>query len=508
MKKKLIIGVVVACLVVAGIVTTVVVKNHKAVAETEEKTSNELLEELDWTELGSLTKASKLRDSWDETLGVTGTTGNKSGGPYVTIDGTSDNNNTLQVALHNTDFCQYFNEVGDYNEIKSLADAAELTYADLVDEYKDTKLYMGIDGYFDLLQDADADYSNPNETITRAEAMSGLMRATTPVSTNVSENKDFKEAVGESDYNVYAQELDKTSYLSTSDGSLNSETFNAAITRGEVIYMLVNTYYSDDLAKVDVDFYENNTYNPFRPDGITNAGNIAENQGFEGDQVAFRTLNYMLENIEEGYDEELYKAVIVAFQNGIIDEYSLAGINDECTKVDYIGMLVRALANDDSMNKFGEAEDEEFMVAEDGTVVSTVDDKYYTFEQVEAPSDMFPNGQDDYGVQKWEEYQKYWDDFSVYGTYGPADAPPGGETGYNEDYLVEKTTDKGAKCIVDTRTGKVYYNYMTLPTGISYYADEKTNDMQFYYLAEHDNLDSVYSFTYADMQDCYGYPVQ
>ena len=165
------------------------------------------------------------------------------------------------------------------------------------------------------------------------------------------------------------------------------------------------------------------------------------------------------------------------------------------------------LANDDSMNKFGEAEDETFVVAEDGSVLSTVDDKYYTFEQVNEPSDMFPNGQDDYEVDSWDYYQKYWDDFSIYGTFDPVDAPPGGGTGYNEDYLVEKTTDKGAKCIVDTRTGKVYYNNMTLPTGISYAAGVETNDMAIYYLAEHDNLDSLYSFTYADMQDCYGYPI-
>ena len=142
-----------------------------------------------------------------------------------------------------------------------------------------------------------------------------------------------------------------------------------------------------------------------------------------------------------------------------------------------------------------------------GSVLSTVDDKYYTFEQAESPSDMFPNGQDDYEVQKWEEYQKYWDDFSVYGTYDSADELPTGETGYNEDYLVEKTTDKGAKCIVDTRTGKVYYHYMILPTGIKYCADRETDDMAGHYLAEHDNLESQYSFTYADMQDCYGYPI-
>ena len=172
-------------------------------------------------------------------------------------------------------------------------------------------------------------------------------------------------------------------------------------------------------------------------------------------------------------------------------------------------MLVRALANDDSMNKFGEAEDERFVVAEDGSVLSTVDDKYYTFEQVNEPSDMFPNGQDDYEVQTWDNYQKYWDDFSVYGTYGPTDAPPTGETGYNEDYLVEKTTDKGAKCIVDTRTGKVYYNMMVLPTGIAYAADVETYNMGVYYIADHEDQcpDGLYSFTYEMMQDCYGYPI-
>ena len=160
------------------------------------------------------------------------------------------------------------------------------------------------------------------------------------------------------------------------------------------------------------------------------------------------------------------------------------------------------LKEDDSSDESDQSQSQVYIVHDDGTR-----EKYYTFEQVNEPSDMFPNGQDDYAVDAWDNYQKYWDDFSVYGTYGSADAPPCGFTDYNEDYLVEKTTDKGAKCIVDTRTGKVYYNYMILPTGISYAADDKTNDMQFYYLAEHDHLDSVYSFTYADMQDCYGYPI-
>ena len=160
------------------------------------------------------------------------------------------------------------------------------------------------------------------------------------------------------------------------------------------------------------------------------------------------------------------------------------------------------LKEDDSTDESDQNQSQAYIVTDDGS-----QEKYYTFYQVKEPSDMFPNGQTDYEVQKWGEYQKYWDDFSVYGTYGPTDAPPCGGTGYNEDYLVEKTTDKGAKCIVDTRTGKVYYHNMILPTGIRYPAGKETNGMAGHYLAEHDNLDSQYSFTYADMQDCYGYPV-
>ncbi len=162
------------------------------------------------------------------------------------------------------------------------------------------------------------------------------------------------------------------------------------------------------------------------------------------------------------------------------------------------------LKEDDSSDESDQNQSQAYIVTDDGS-----QERYYTFYQVEEPSDMFPNGQTDYEVQKWGEYQKYWDDFSVYGTYGPADAPPTGGTGYNEDYLVEKTTDKGAVCIVDTQTGKVYYNYMVLPTGISYYADRETNDMQFYYIVEHEDKcpNGVYSFTYEMMQDCYGYPV-
>ncbi len=160
------------------------------------------------------------------------------------------------------------------------------------------------------------------------------------------------------------------------------------------------------------------------------------------------------------------------------------------------------LKEDDSTDESDQSQSQVYIVHDDGTR-----EKYYTFEQVNEPSDMFPNGQDDYEVDTWADYQKYWDDFSVYGTYGPTDAPPCGGTGYNEDYLVEKTTDKGAKCIVDTRTGKVYYNMMVLPTGIAYAADVETYNMGMDYLIEHDELNSLYDFTYANMQECFGYPV-
>lgn len=476
-----------------------------------------MLEELDWIEVGSRTDKQELRSAWDELLGVTGDTGNKSGGPYVTSDGENDNNITLQKALHNYDYYTYFDKTCDARVSEKLYEAVKEYYEDSEDTslFESASLYMGLNAYFNILKDNQEKYCGWEESLTRAEAMSGLMKATRPVSPDISEDEDFKKAVGESQYNVFAQELNKTSFVSTEDGSLNSETYNEPITRGEVVYMLINTYYPSSLETVSID-----GDTPFVKQyylDIENAGNIAEKHGFTGEASAIKVVEYMAENPDEGVDERLFKAFDVALKKKIITPTDFyARLTEPCTRAEYMEMLVKTLAFDGSVERFSSSEP---IVDKYGNTYYSLEEKLLKYDYdlingrvVTKPSDMFPNGQTEYEVDSWAIWQKYWEDFSLYGTMsgGTRDQMPCfGDTGYNEDYLVEKTTDKGALCAVDTRTGKIYYPGMFMPTGRQFDGNVASSTIDLYYIADHEDQCEwgVYSLTYEMMQDCYGYPV-
>lgn len=166
------------------------------------------------------------------------------------------------------------------------------------------------------------------------------------------------------------------------------------------------------------------------------------------------------------------------------------------------------LANDDSMNKFGEAEDEPETVYggyTEADIDHYTDDGFVTKDGsyvITAPLDERQQA-------AWNTYQNYYDDFSV---YGPDfnDAPPMGgcSTGYDSSLLVKKTTDKGCECYVDTATGKVYYNGMILPNGGR--VDLEDNDVFIKWVLEDTDGRgecTVNTITYAQMQEIYGYPI-
>ncbi len=69
MKKKVIIGIVVACLVVAGVVTAVVIKNNKTKHEEEVQTSNELENDEDLANDDSMNKFGEAEDEPDTVYG-------------------------------------------------------------------------------------------------------------------------------------------------------------------------------------------------------------------------------------------------------------------------------------------------------------------------------------------------------------------------------------------------------------------------------------------------------
>ena len=301
-------------------------------------------EELNWTELGSLTDVQDLRDIWDEVFNVSGTPGNKTGELYVTSSGQYDNNTTLQMALHNG-FVRDILQDDESEEFNKLADAADKVYTDLDDEENYNKILMALNGYFDLIQDNEPGYSNPGQTLTRAQVMSAIMRAKTQVSTNLETNTDFESAVGESVYNKFAQELDKNSFVSTKDKSLNEDSYNLTMTRAEAVYLLVNTFLTDELQSA-------NGQNEEAEFGdLVNAGNIAENLGLTSENYeSLQIINEMLKNPDNGVDNRIYKAFLVAYEHNIVP-YTTEW-DDGITKLDFLRMLVDTLMEDPSIEIF------------------------------------------------------------------------------------------------------------------------------------------------------------
>ena len=78
-------------------------------------------ESITWEELASLTTNDTLRSEWDDILGIINTETGKNGVLYVDVTGVNNNNNTLQMALHNRAFVKLME---DEDSLLELAEAS------------------------------------------------------------------------------------------------------------------------------------------------------------------------------------------------------------------------------------------------------------------------------------------------------------------------------------------------------------------------------------------------
>lgn len=300
---------------------------------------------LVWVELAQLETNPALRGSWDDTLLITRTDTGKNGILYVNAAGENEDNNTLFVALHNREVQKIFE---DDSIMKSLADSVVNNYADL--EIADSNnrneimkaVYMGINGYFNLLPDNTPNYSNADSTVTRAQFMAMVYRADTPVQ-EISANSTFTDLVGQSDYNLYSQEVAENSYLDLESKSLNNMTYNGNITRAEAIYTLISRYYNDELQAV------NPANSGVAFSDAKDGGDIASAQKFIEDSNAkdyWRSyeLTYALQNADDGLPTDLYKALVVAYQNNIITTETRW--DEAITLSEAMELLVKAIINE------------------------------------------------------------------------------------------------------------------------------------------------------------------
>lgn len=358
--KKIIIGVfaVVLAMQMTGCKNNIDTSKPVVIDVSVSENDIESKAELTWTELGELKTCEKMRTAVDTVFGNDIVDGVKYGPFYIDKAGNQCTNNTLKVVLGNRYVAEMFATGGNVDiekvdnsnlgAIESTTDSDEdastamtesfnsslaSVYNDLSDSDQSPALF---NAYFNLLPDSTPNYFNGGDTLSRAEAMSLVTRATTPVqSLNVSD--DFTSAVTGTDYDQYinyAAQQNENSYINTNDKSLTADNFKGAMSRAEFIYLIMNEVYGAD----EVQNYD--TSKTTLKD-CTNAGNLSEELKIaDSDRCNGYTLKYSLENVDKGVTEELYKSIAMAADKGIITTETRW--NEGITKSEAIEIVVNA----------------------------------------------------------------------------------------------------------------------------------------------------------------------
>lgn len=445
-----------------------------------DSTEDSKVELLPWLQLASLETHPELRTAFEELLGVTvSEDGTKTGIIYTDETGKANQNNTLFNALGKNNL--FIDTIRDTEQLEKIESIASDNYADIEENQGVSAV---INAYFELLPDQEDGQFDGDATISRAQAMALLMRATTPVNEAQApeEDADFTKAVGETQYTNFAAQMNEYTYLNTSTG-LNDKTFNTTMSRGEYIYLLTKYIYGATYAQrmEEAGKEDESLSTDVKLTTIKDGGDIS--------------LQDAINNVENGLPTDMYQTLARAVALGFITEDNL-NWDEAITKSEAITLFI------DAVEVYYNTTKSTSTTADDNIVV---DDTTSSFEIV-AQGD-YPDSRSDHQAN-WDIYKNYFDDFSVYGTdtagKGLNDLPYGGDTGYDPKgtILQERTTDKGYTVMYDTDTGKVYYSSMILPTGDVYLETESGGVLATYAYAK--GYNNCYDITYIEMQEILG----
>lgn len=245
---------------------------------------------ISWTPVGELTDHAELRASIDKYFGVTGEGKNKQGSLYTNIKGKNDYNNVFSVAMNNSAVKKALNTNKNF-----IANAACNSYTDLDIDDEEKCVNMALNAYFNLLPDGTE--ANADASLTRAQFMAMVMRADTPV-TEIKTDTAFEKSVGQSEYNKYAQSVNKDSYL-----TLNNQLYNSSMTRAEAVYTIVSRYYTDSLKNAS---------------SSASCYTDAKDGGAVAKSDRASALNNSISNPDSGMDRELYKSLCVAKEKNLL----------------------------------------------------------------------------------------------------------------------------------------------------------------------------------------------
>lgn len=300
-----------------------------------------------WVQLDQLkTFNMGFRQGFDELFNINtitdvsqGTVGGKQGCIYVlNVDGQEmrSGNTTMEDAFRNKVFIEkYFSNEAVQTKLMALCGDA---YND-IDENSPYALEATLNAYFNLLNDSkNPDSFNPTQSVTREEFYTMLFKATNGVRDldyNASTDEFAKAVGGETEYTKYAKQVADYGFLTTENGSLDSTNIGTSISRAEAIYMIVQQAFPEEYARASE-----------RDSAFTdteNAGDLALRVGFKEevkremtnpgtgktekyteivakDKWQAYSLAFMLKNPDKGMQSELYRAMVVAKEVGLIND--------------------------------------------------------------------------------------------------------------------------------------------------------------------------------------------
>lgn len=405
MKRKIILTLITVCILsfascgkqetTEPTVESTEIELEYAVPDYDSNTEESKVELLPWLQLSSLETHPELRTAFEGLVGVTTEDdGTKSGVVYNDENGDRNQNNTLFNALGNTSFT--INCIRDTEQIEKLEEIADNEYTDIEENQGVSAV---INAYFELLPDQEDGQFDGDATISRAQAMTLVMRATTPVNEAQApeEDADFTKAVGETQYTNFAAPMDEYAYLNTSTG-LNEQSFNGTMTKGEFIALVTNYIRADYVATLKesgyTDLYSDTS--DVTMSTVSDAGNIKYSEA--------------ISDASKGVPTDLYETFKLAIKNGYLAESDLEDWNSALTKADAVSLFITMATNYTS------------------NIGNTLYSQYQTPTTDTSTSSEYNDDENEIRSSKWADINGAWDavhQFTLYAREQGADDTDG-----------------------------------------------------------------------------------
>lgn len=277
--------------------------------------------------------ASGFRDDFDELFGVTplevnGKQISKQGCIYVNSIGYQDGNTSFMDSLRNKEFMDKF--TSSESKISALGEEA---YAD-VDADTHDAVMAALNAYYNLFAEAESgedDYFNPTQSVTRGEFYSFVYRASNGVVEDLTALSGFESAVGvsasEDENVVYASQVANSAWLNSANTGLRPGNYKQSISRAEAVYLLLNQFFTNDFRNYDItssgitlgDATDGGDFTEDTDGSWFSTNELVDKDGNKVEGYELGALSKMLEAGDGKVQSDLYKALVMAADLGIID---------------------------------------------------------------------------------------------------------------------------------------------------------------------------------------------